>query len=75
MSCIKHTLSLFKRTLYLSLIKVYAKQVKYMKFNLFTMNTIIHFFAWTDKLRSFIYDVQEEKRGHENLGNFANGYG
>ena len=46
-----------------------------MKFNLFTMNTIIHFFTETDKLRSFIYDAQQEKGGHENLGNFANGYG
>ena len=46
-----------------------------MKFNLFTMNAIIHFFTQTDKLRSFIYDVQQEEGGHENLANFANGYG
>ena len=42
---IKHTSPVFKRTLYLKLTKVYANQVKYMKFNLFTMNTIIHFFT------------------------------
>ena len=46
-----------------------------MKFNLFTMSTTIHFFTLTDKLRSFIYDFQQEKRCHENLSNFANGYG
>ena len=46
-----------------------------MKFNLFTMNKIIHFFAKTDKLWLFIYDVQEEEGGHKNLDNFANGYG
>ena len=38
------------------------------------MNTIIHFFILTDKLRSFIDDVQQEQRGHENLGNFVKGY-
>ena len=36
------------------------------------MNTIIHFFTYTDKLRSFIHDVQQEDRGHEHLGNFEN---
>ena len=46
-----------------------------MKFNLFTMNTIIHFFTWKDKLRPLIYDIQQEEGGHENLGNFANVYG
>ena len=46
-----------------------------MKFNLFTLNTIIHFLKKTDKLRSFIYEVQQAEGGHENLGNFANGYG
>ena len=46
-----------------------------MKFNLFTMNTIIDFFTWTDKLRSLIYDVQQKEGSHENLGNFANSYG
>ena len=45
-----------------------------MKFNLFTMYAIIHFFIETDKLSSFIYDVQQEEGGHENLGNFANVY-
>ena len=49
--------------------------MKYIRFNLFTMNTINHLFTKTDKLRSFIYDVQQEEGGHENLGNFANGYG
>ena len=38
------------------------------------MNTIIHFFTQTDKLRPFIDGVQQEG-GHENLGHFANGYG
>ena len=42
-----------------------------MKVNLFTMNTTIHFFTWTDKLWSFIYDVQQKEGGHENLGIFA----
>ena len=46
-----------------------------MNFNLFTVNTIIHSFTSTDKLRSFIYDVQQEEGGHETLGNFANDYG
>ena len=46
-----------------------------MKFTLFTMYTLIHLFTQTGKLRSFIYDIQEEEGGHENLGNFANGYG
>ena len=45
LSGIKHTSSLFKRTLHLQLTKVYTNQVKYMKFNLFTMNSIIHFFT------------------------------
>ena len=45
-----------------------------MKFNLFTVNTIIHF-LYKHKLRLFIYDVQQEQGAHENLGNFANGYG
>ena len=49
-------------------------QVKYIKINLFTMNTIIHFFTQTDKLRSFIDGVLQEG-GHKNLGNFADGYG
>ena len=44
-SGIKHTSSLFKRTLFLQLTKVYTNQVKYVKFNLFAMNTIIHFFT------------------------------
>ena len=39
------------------------------------MNKIIHFFTSTDKLRSFIDGVQQEQGGHENLENFANGYG
>ena len=38
------------------------------------MNAIIHYFTETDKLRSLIYDVQQEEGGHENLDNFANGY-
>ena len=42
---VKHTSPLFKRTLHLQLTKVQINQVKYMKFNLFTMKTIIHFFA------------------------------
>ena len=46
-----------------------------MSFNLFTMNTIIHFFESTDKLRSFIYDIQQEEGGHQTLGIFANDYG
>ena len=46
-----------------------------MKFNFFIINTIIHFLTYTDTLRSFIYDVQQEKEGHENLGNFANNFG
>ena len=45
LSSIKHTPSPFKRTLDLELIKVYSNQAKYIKFNLFTMNTIIHFFT------------------------------
>ena len=49
--------------------------MKYIKINLSTINTIIHYFTLTDKLRSFIDDVQQEEGGHENLGNFANGYG
>ena len=49
--------------------------MKYIKFNLFTMSTIINFFTSTDRLRAFIYDVQQEEGGHGNLGNFANGYG
>ena len=28
------------------------------------MNTIIYFFTQTDKLRSFIYDVQQDEQGH-----------
>ena len=72
---IKHTSSLFKGTLYLQLTKVYTNQVKYTKFNFFTINRIIHFFPWIDKLWSFNYDVQQEEWGHENLGNFANSYG
>ena len=44
-SGIKHTSSLFKRMLYLYLTKVHANQVKYRKFNFFTMNKIIHFFT------------------------------
>ena len=43
-----------------------------MKINLFTMKTIIHFLTQTDKLRSFIYDVQQEEGGREHSGNFAN---
>ena len=38
------------------------------------MNTIIQFFTQTDKLRSFTDGIQQEG-GHENLGNFAYGYG
>ena len=49
--------------------------MKYTKFNLFTMSTIVNFFTSTDRLRAFICDVQQEEGGHENLGNFANGYG
>ena len=30
---------------------------------------------FTDKLRSFTYEVQQEEGGHENWDNFANGYG
>ena len=73
-SGIKHTSSFFKGTLYLSLTKVYTNQVKYIKINLFKMNAIIHYFTETDKLKSLIYDVQQEEGGHENLDNFANGY-
>ena len=29
------------------------------------MNTIIHFFTQTNKLRSFIYDVHQQEGGHE----------
>ena len=39
------------------------------------MNTAIHFFTQADKLRSFIYDAQQEEGGHEYLDNFWNGYG
>ena len=46
-----------------------------MKFSLCTMYTTIHSFTRTDKLWPFIYDVQQEEGGHENLDNFANGYG
>ena len=49
--------------------------MKHIKINLFTINTIMHFLTWTDKLRSIMYDVQQEEEGHENLDNFANGYG
>ena len=46
-----------------------------MKYTKFTVNKIIHFFTKTDKLQSFIYDVQQEKGGHKYLGNFTNDYG
>ena len=39
------------------------------------MNTIIHFFASTDKLRSFIYDACQEGASHKNLGSFTDGWG
>ena len=39
--------------------------MKYIKINLLTMNTIIHFFTQTNKLRSFIYDVHQQEGGHE----------
>ena len=47
LSGIKHASFLFKKTLHLWLTKVYihTNQVKYIKINLFTTNTIIHFFA------------------------------
>ena len=47
LSGIKRAPFLFKKTLYLQLTKVYiyTNQVKYIKINLFTMNTIIHFFT------------------------------
>ena len=46
-----------------------------MKFNLYAMNIIIHFFTKTDQLLSFINDVNHEEGGQENLANFANGFG
>ena len=46
-----------------------------MTFNLFTINTIIHLFTETDKVKSFIYDFQQVEGGQENLGHFANRYG
>ena len=39
------------------------------------MYTVFHFFTQTDKLWLFIYDVQQEEEGHENLGDFPNSYG
>ena len=39
------------------------------------MNIITHTFLHKQKLRLFIYDVNQEEGGHENLGNFANSWG
>ena len=72
---IKHTSFLFKGTLYLWLTKLCTDHVKYIEINLFTMTTIIHFLTKTYKLRSVIYDVHQERRGHENFGHFTDSCG